>query len=232
MLKMLFATLTTAIMLVGCTGAVTPTPIPPTPTPTPDELLDRAAQAVSAMTSAQFSLTREGASAVLDPSTHTIFTEATGQYQAPNRVSASVKVSAGETVFQLEMRWLPEGNYITNPLTQTWTKMPPDFKFNGAAVFGPEGMASVLKDGIENVTLVGAETVEDQEAYHLKGEAAGDKVAPITAGLLSAEASYPVEVWMETSLSNVVRVHIAEPDGSGWVIDLFDINRPVDIKAP
>jgi len=41
-----------------------------------------------------------------------------------------------------------------------------------------------------------------------------------------------VDVWMKTADWYVVRLHITEPDGNGWLIDLFDINEPVEIKAP
>jgi len=221
--------LSAGIWLAACAGPSTPTP---TPTPTPDELLDRAGQAVLAMTSAGFALVREGTPAVLDPATGTSFDEVTGQYQAPDRVSATVKVTLFGSVVQLQMLWLPEGNYVTNPLTQAWTDAPVDARFNGAAFFGPDGIGGVLQEGIQNVTLVGVETVEERETYHLKGDADGGQLAPLTGGALAAGTLYPVDVWMEKAASNLVRLHIAEPDGNGWLIDLFGINEPVEIKAP
>jgi hypothetical protein len=37
---------------------------------------------------------------------------------------------------------------------------------------------------------------------------------------------------MEKSTYNLVRIHIAEPDGNGWLIDVFDINAAIEINAP
>ena len=219
------------IWATACGGAPSPTPTP-IPTPTPDEWLDRAAQAVSGLTSAQFTLTREGKPAVLDVSTNTTFTEATGKYQAPDRVSATLKVSLFGNVVSVETLWLPEGNYISNPLTGSFQPAPASATFNGAAIFAASGIPSVLKDGVHNTTLVGTETIEDVETYHLRGEADGAQLASLAAGVLTAGTSYPVDVWMKTTDWYVVRLHITEPDGNGWLIDLFAINEPVEIKAP
>jgi hypothetical protein len=202
------------------------------PTPTPAELLDRAAQAASDMQSAQFTLMREGAAVVLDPATNTTFTEASGKYQAPDRVSATVKISLLGNALQIQMLWLPEGNYVTHPLTQAWSEAPADATFNGAALFGADGLPALLKDGIQKAALVGMERLEERDTYHLHGEADGAQLATLTAGALAAGTAYPVDVWMEVEASHLVRVHISEPDGSGWLIDLFAINEPVEINAP
>ncbi|HLF01621.1 MAG TPA: LppX_LprAFG lipoprotein [Anaerolineales bacterium] len=225
-MKTQFRNLAIAAALLAACG---PTP---TPTPTPDELLDRAGEAVLAMTSAQFALTREGAPAVLDPQTNTTFSEATGQYLAPDRVSATAKVTLFGTVAEIQMLWVPEGVYISNPLTGALTKTTIDTAFNGAAMFGVNGAAAVLKDGLTNVQLVGTEKIDEIDAYHLKGEADGAKLGPLTAGALAADKTYPVDVWMDVATSNLVRIHVAESETDGWLLELFDINVPVEIKAP
>ena len=212
------------LLLAGCSR--------PPPTPTPDQMLDQDAQAVLAMKSAQFTLTREGAPAVLDPQTGTTFTEAAGQYQAPDRVSAKVKVTLFGSVVEVEMRWLPEGNFVSNPLTGQFEAAPAGAAFDGAALFKEGGIPAVLKDKLQNPKLVGEEKVEDVETYHLSGEADGEELSALTAGALTSGTMYPVDVWIEKATSNLVRVHIAEPGGDGWLIDLFDVDQPVEIKAP
>jgi hypothetical protein len=80
--------------------------------------------------------------------------------------------------------------------------------------------------------MVGTETVEDVETFHLKGEADGEKLSVLTAGALDAGTLYPVDVWIDAANYYVARIHVVEPDGNGWLIDLFAINEPVEIKAP
>jgi hypothetical protein len=41
-----------------------------------------------------------------------------------------------------------------------------------------------------------------------------------------------VNIWVAKNTFNIVRFHIAEPDGNGWQIEVYDINVPVEIQAP
>jgi len=54
----------------------------------------------------------------------------------------------------------------------------------------------------------------------------------VTAGALTGDTSYPVDVWIDPATSNIVRLHITEPGGNGWLTDVFAINEPVELKAP
>jgi len=220
-----------ALGLAACAAPPAPTPTP-IPTPTPEELLDRAAGAMLAMTSAKFKLTREGEPATLDPSLGLTFSEANGEYQAPDRVEATIKVGLLGNVVEIQMLWLPEGDFMTNPLTQTFLPTPPELSFDVAALFAPEGFPAVLQDGIQRAEFVASESLEGFETDHLRGEADGATLAPLTAGALTPGILYPVDVWIETATGNVLRVHITEPNANGWLIELFDIDVPVEISTP
>jgi hypothetical protein len=184
------------------------------------------------MKSAKFTITREGAPAVLDVTSNMTFTEVTGEYQAPDRVSTQVKVTLFSNVFEIRLLWLPEGNYMSNPLTGRMDHLPDNLAFNGAALFKPAGIPAVLKGGIRNPKLVGMETIGGVAVYHFSGTADGAVLSPLTAGALTAGTLYPVNIWVEKGTFNLVRFHIAEPDGNGWLIDVYDINVPVEILAP
>jgi len=213
------------------TATRTPTPTP-TPTPSPAELLSKVGDAVLAMKFAKFTITREGAPAVLDATTHMTFTEVTGEYQAPDRVSAQVNVTVLGHIFAIQLLWLPEGNFMSNLLTGQMGPMPADAGFNGAALFLPAGIPAVLKGGIQNPKLVGMETIEGAAVYHFSGTADGAVLSPLMAGALTPGTLYPVNIWAQKSSFRLVRFHIAEPDGNGWLIDIYDINVPVEIQAP
>jgi hypothetical protein len=218
-----------AVLLAACAG---PTALPPTPTPAPEELLDRATQAMLTMNSAKFLVVRQGTPAVLDPATGITMTEATGQYQAPDRVSASIKVNLLGNVVEIQMLWLPEGNFVTNPLTQAFEQAPAETGLDGADLFTPEGMPGMLEEALQDVVLVGEEAIEGRQTYHLQGEADGASLASVTAGGLASGTDYPVDVWLDMVESHVVRIQISEPDGNGWLIDFYDIDEPVEIQAP
>ena len=68
----------------------------------------------------------------------------------------------------------------------------------------------------------------------MRGEVRGDKLnALIGAGsTLQPDLTYPVDFWMEDQSANAVRIHVTEPAGNGWLIELSAVNEPVDIPTP
>jgi len=199
----------------------------------PQDQLNRAADAVLKLKSAQFTLTREGTPAVLDDNRQITFTGAQCSYAAPDRVSCSIKIaSRSGTILQLTRVWVPEGAFESNPLTRQFARAPADAAFNGAVLFAKSGIPDVLRTSVQKLQTVGTEKIRDKNALHIKGEAKGDKLNPLTGGTLAPETSYPVELWMEDQTANPLRIHVSESGGNGWLVDLFAFNEPVDIPTP
>ena len=199
----------------------------------PQAHLNRAADAVLNLKTAQFTITREGTPAFLDEKNGVTFTTAQCLYAAPDRVSCDVKITSKTgTVLQLQRVWVPEGTFQSNPLTRQFVKVPPDTVFNGALLFAKTGIPEILRNGVANLQLAGNETIREKNTLHLKGEVKGDRLTPFMGQVLQADQSYPVDLWMEEPTANPVRIHVTEPAGDGWLIDLFSINTPVDIPTP
>jgi hypothetical protein len=195
--------------------------------------LNAAADAVLALKSAQFSLKREGAPAFLDEKNGITFTLAECSYAAPDRVSCNVKVSLKNgTILQLTRVWVPEGVFQSNPLTRQFGKAPADATFNGVALFARTGIADILRTATRNPQLVGKEKIQGKDTLHLKGEVSGEKLNPLVGSTLKADFMHPVDLWMEEATSRPVQLHVTEPEGKGWLIELFAINEPVDIPTP
>jgi lipoprotein LprG len=215
------------------TPTSTPTPtITPTPTPSPAEILSSSGDAMLEMKSARFILLREGEPVSFGGQVGMTFSEASGEYQAPDRVRAEVKVSFFGNVLQIEIYWLPEGTFFTNPLSQQLEEASGGLGFDGAALFQADGMPAVLKGGIQNPERAGAETIEGVGTIHITGEADGADLSSLTAGTLESGTMYPVDVWVESSTFVPVRVHVAEPEGDGWMIDLYDFDAEIVIQLP
>ncbi|MGB7540067.1 MAG: LppX_LprAFG lipoprotein [Anaerolineales bacterium] len=217
----------------GTSSSATPTPtITLTPTPSPAQILIKAGDAIMGMKSARFRLLREGDPVEFDPTTGMAFSEASGEYLAPDRVHAKVKVAFFGNVLEMEIYWLPEGVFISNPITLRFEPAPADIGLNGPALFQANGMPAVLKTGIQNPSRIGNEAIEGVDTIHIAGKSDGAALAPLTAGALQSGTLYPVDVWVDRSTFIPVRLHIAEPDGSGWMIDLYDINAEIEIALP
>jgi hypothetical protein len=140
--------------------------------------------------------------------------------------------SKGGTILQLTRVWVPEGTFQSNPLTRQFGKAPADASFNGAVLFARTGIPEILRTSVQKTQLVGVEKIRDRNTRHLKGEVRGDKLSPLMGSTVKPELMYPVDLWMEDPSADPVRIHITEPAGNGWLIELFAKNEPVEIPTP
>jgi hypothetical protein len=195
--------------------------------------LNRTADAILALKSTRFTLEREGAPAFLDEKNGITFTAAECIYAAPDRVSCNVKVSLKNgTILQLTRVWVPEGTFQSNPLTKQWAKVPADANFNGVLLFAKTGIADLLRTSVAKVQVAGTEKVDARDALHLKGEVSGQKLTPLIGSTVKPELTYPVDLWIDEKSSDAEQIHVTEPDGNGWLIELSGANEPVDIPTP
>ena len=196
--------------------------------------LNRTADAILALKSARFSLKREGPPAFLDEKNGITFTIADCGYSAPDRVSCDVKVSLKNgTILQLTRVWVPEGVFQSNPLTRQFGKVPAaDSNFNGVLLFTSRGIPDILRTAVQKAQVVGREKIQNADALHLKGEVSGEKLNPLLGSTLSAAQMYPVDLWMDEKSGNPARLHVTEPEGKGWLIEIFGIGEPINIPTP
>ncbi len=184
----------------------------PTPTPTPEQYLQSASEAMSAVTTVQFSLNREGEPLILDPTLGAFFISATGEYQAPDSVHANVKADINENVIALDFLWLPEGVYMTNPLTGQYMKQPFEIPLDPSALFDPQvGLSKILVSKIEGPKFVGFEQIDGKETIHLRGKTDAETVTIILPIDLAGE--FIVDIWLEATAHQVVRLQITEENG-------------------
>lgn len=200
----------------------------------PQAYLNRAADAVLALKSAQFTLRREGAPAVLDAAAGLTFTAADCSYAAPDRVSCNVRVALKSgSILQITRVWVPEGVFQNNPLTKQFARLPADANFNGVVLFAKTGIPDILRSGVQNPQVVSkAERIGSRDTLHLRGEVSGSRLNPLIGSTLQPDVMYPVDLWMEEGSGNPAQLHITEPGGNGWMIELFAVNEPVTIATP
>jgi hypothetical protein len=194
--------------------------------------LNRAAGAILALKSTRFTVRREGTPAVLDAKNAITFTLAECMYAAPDRVSCDVKVTLKTgTILQLTRVWVPEGTFQSNPLTRQFGRAPADATFNGVLLFAATGIPDIMRTGVQKAQVVGAERVQNRDTLHLRGEVNGAKLSPFIS-TVTADAVYPVDLWMDEKTALPLQLHVAEPDNNGWQIELSAIGEPVDIPTP
>jgi hypothetical protein len=200
---------------------------------TVQSFLNRTADAVLALKSTRFSIKREGTPAVLDAKNNITFTAADCAYAAPDRVSCNVKVALKNgSILQLTRVWVPEGTFQSNPLTRQFGKAPADANFNGVVLFAKTGVPEILRTAVQKPQVIGSETLENRQSLHLRVEVSGEKLNPLVGSTLNAEVMYPVDLWIDEQSANAARIHVTEPEGNGWLIELFGTNEPIEIPTP
>ena len=216
-----------AAVLLCVAAAACAAPAPPSPA----ALVEQAAAKTAELKTVAFDLVRIGEPVPLDPGRGILFSAAAGEYQAPDRVRARVKIAAAGTVLTVEMLWLPEGFYTSNPFTGAFEKLPAAPGFDPAALVRKE-IPDLLRSELRSVTLVGTEKIGAADAHHVRAEADGAKLRALTGGVV-VPGVHTVDLWIDAATSQLVRLVDTEPGGAaGWRLELSGSDKPVEIKAP
>jgi len=196
--------------------------------------LNGAADAILALKSTRFSLKHEGMAVYQDDKSGITISAADCVYAAPDRVSCDVKVTVKNgMILQMTRVWVPEGLFQSNPMTRQFARLPPvEGTFNGAALFAKTGIPEVLRTAVQNAQVVGREKIQNRNTLRLKGEVSGEKLNPLVGFTLKSELKYPFDLWIDEQSVNTVRIHVTEAEGSGWLVELFGTNEPIDVPTP
>lgn len=223
-----------AWLLTACGGAAQPTP---TPTPTPAEISAAVGSATQAAESVHFAISLAGKPVFADASGIFVLNSMEGDLKRPDSVLAVLSVTASGAVAEIRTVALAGQQYITNPITRDWTCLAPGSAFNPAILFDPQqGVEHLLQTGLDDVSLVGVEDIGGAPHYHLRGTIAGDKLQPISMGLLGA-GPVAVDLWADQAsmrASKLVLVDSAsDPSApSTWTVTFSDYGKTIDVRAP
>ncbi len=226
--------------MTACQSKAEPTTTPtPTPTPEPADVAARAGQAMAQVKALHFTFRRDGAPAFVDADETLIFRSAEGDYIAPDRLQAAVKVLMGTFVTQIDTVVVEKKQWITNLLTGEWEELPEGWGLDPSTFFdAQEGIPTILTSGLTAVALQGPLKVEDMEGeyLYLTGEAIGDQVSAMSGGLIPpGQADF--EAWIDPATYLVYRVRLVLPetdpeDPTVWLIEFSDYGQKVAIESP
>jgi lipoprotein LprG len=225
-----------AALLAACGRPAEPTPVP-TPTPTPREISAAIGRATQASQSVHFSVAVSGAPVPIDAAGFTLLNAMEGDLRRPDAVLALLDVTVGGAVAEIRTVSLAGQQYITNPITRAWQCLAPGAAFDPAVLFAPEGgIEALLQDGFDEVALVGVEERDGRPSYHLRGTIAGEKLQPISGGLLGA-GPVQVELWADQESMRASRLLLTDAAGDPaaptvWTISFSDYDKAVDVRAP
>ena len=217
---------------------------PPPPALPPAEIVQRAAARMKAMDGFHFVIDRSGGPAYLDPAETLSFRRAEGDFVAPDRARAVVRVVTPGLVTEVSVVSVAAVQWQTNVLTGQWEELPPNWGFNPAVLFDADvGLQAILAADVTDLVLAGTETLADgpdKPLYALAGRVAGERLYQMSGSLIGPEPS-AVQLWLAPETFELHRVIVTEPSAdepsaadepSVWQVDFSDFDQVVAIEPP
>jgi hypothetical protein len=233
MRRYFFWILVIPLFLIGCREA-TPTPLPA------EEILSRSIARLYEASGLHFVVQRDGAPAFLDVAETLSLRRMEGDYVAPDRVRATVRIIATGFVTEIEVIGIGDIQWETNPLSGKWEQLPPQWGFNPTSLFdSTTGLQPILENDLEDLKYVGNQELEEwpgESLYSLTGLLRGSRIFRTTFGLIGP-GRLDMQLWIDPDTFEVYRMVLVE-EGKGeeetttWTIDFWDYNQVVEIEAP
>ena len=225
------------LLLGACGGGPAEPTAVPTPTPTPREIAAAIGRATQQSQSAHFTIALSGKPVLADSAGLTVLNRVEGDLRRPDGVLAVLNVTIGGAVAEIRTVSLAGQQYITNPITRQWGCLAPGAAFDPAVLFAPEsGVEYLLQEGFTEISLVGSEDLDGRPHYRLRGSMPGERLQPISLGLLGA-GPVGVELWADVATMRATQIVLTDTASdpatpSVWTMTFSDYDKTVDVRAP
>jgi hypothetical protein len=201
----------------------------------PEELIAASATHMNDLAGFEFGLKYDGEPVIMDADGLTKFTSATGQFNAPDQVSATVKASAASMVVEIKMIGTNGQQWITNPLTGSWVEVTGQFALEPAKILnGETGLFASIAEGLAEIILVGEEELEEAPGLmlnHLEGTMTGEPIHDLSGGMIDP-GTLDIGLWIDAETLDVHRVQVEDATGGTWQLDMWNFGSTFDIQPP
>lgn len=207
--------------LVGCSGD--------DPAPDPAGLISSAAVHLEATEGFRFRISREGEPVELGG---WLIRGLSGTFSAPDAADSRAKVALGGLTVEVGIISIGPDTWQQDPLSGDWVLLDPDSSVAVAGIFGPGGLAAVIKNDLDAPTFAGTEQLDDlpgEDLHHLVASLDAARLQEISAGLIPGDTTI-VDLYLAGN-GELRRVVI--PDATGdWIIDAWDYGSGFVVEPP
>jgi lipoprotein LprG len=205
-----------------------------------EEIVAKTADRLNELSGFHFVIDRDGAPAFLDPDNTLSFSFTEGDYVAPDKSQAVVRVIAPGLVTEVNVVSIDKIQWQTNVLTGAWEELPPNWGFNPAVLFDAAiGLPAILQNDLTDLQFVDSEQLEDGPdvyLYKLTAVASGESLYQMSGTLIGPE-TVTAEFWIMPETFELIRVIITEPEPerdepSIWQVDFSQFNHVIEIVPP
>lgn len=226
------------LALAACRAAPEPEP---TPTPTPDMVVAQSAARLAELTGFHFVLETSGPPTYLDPGQTLALRRLEGDFVAPDRVRAVVRVAVPGLVTEVSVIGIGERQWQTNVLTGAWEELPPTWGFNPAVLFDAAvGLPAILAQDLSDVALAEPETIDGVRLVVITAVVNPQRLATMSGGIIGTQPMtepITVQLWLDGSTYNLHRLILTEPvpdapEPRRWQVDFSRFDQTVTIEPP
>lgn len=213
---------------------------PEAPELTPADIVAQSAARMAGTAGFHFVIDQSGAPAFLDPDNILALRRAEGDYAAPDRARATVRVAAPGFVTDVDVISIGATQWQTNLLTGAWEALPPEWGFNPAVLFDREvGLPAILTADLTDLQTTEPEQLPGSPGgplYVLTGTAAGERLHQMSGGLIGPHP-VTVKLWIAPETFELYRALVTDP-GEGadepgiWQVDFTNFDQAVTIEPP
>lgn len=198
-------------------------------------ILSASGSAMERLTAVRFEMRLSGSRVLVDRGADLALSGAVGEYAAPDSAKAVLTLETGGLFFDVGSVAIGPKRWATDPLTNDWGSLPDGTGINPAIIFDTDvGWKPLLTIDMAAADLLGLESLDGTDAYHLRGDVQGERVAVITAGL-AGEQPITVDLWVDPGSGFVLRIEFATSAEAGqtdWSIRLSEFGEPVEVEPP
>ncbi|HVB64327.1 MAG TPA: LppX_LprAFG lipoprotein [Nitrolancea sp.] len=202
---------------------------------TAQSLLSNASTRFGQVNSLHFVLQIQG-NVALDQANTLKLHGAEGDLARPDSAQAKADVTFLGATISLKFVSIGKDQYITNPITGAWETAPANLGYDPAVLFdGNQGITHVL-GVLQNPTIVGSETINGEDAYHVTATVTKADAQPIAAGALTS-ATPAIDLWISKKSFDIVKLTLNDAGAAGastttWTLLISKQNEPVTIQRP
>jgi len=205
------------------------------------EIIKLSSERMTSISGFEFIIDRSGESVFLDANGMIAFKRAEGQFNAPDRVYAKVRVISPGLVAEVQIISIAGTQWETNFLTGNWQEADPLYSFNPSILFDPNrGIQSILANNLLDPVLVGMDEIDElpgKQLYLIEASVEGSRPHEMSLGLIDDE-SLQVKLWIDPDTYDLHRILIIDPknpdqtEDTSWQIDFWNFNNTFQIEQP
>jgi lipoprotein LprG len=205
------------------------------------EIVKLSSERMTTLSGFEFIIDRSGEPVFLDGNDTISFKRAEGQFNAPDRVYANVRLITPGLVTEVQIISIAGTQWETNFLTGNWQNADPLYSFNPSIIFDPNhGIQSILANDLVDPVLSGMDEIDElpgRELYLVEASVEGSRPHEMSLGLIDDE-TLQVKLWIDPDTYDLHRILIVDPknpdqsEDTNWQIDFWNFDANFEIEPP